>query len=133
MIDAQYKAVTTKIKALADVRKIAIDDTDSIIRAFPFNVHNDEERPHLEGLTAEEKNKFVQVEAKLVAEPERRGLDAAVDAEAEVPLLSVLSVSKKYYYRNHECSSGLHHSLQIAWSYQSLAAVQPYTKHVTPL
>ncbi|OCL02389.1 homocitrate synthase [Glonium stellatum] len=85
MTDAQYKAVTAKIKALADVRKIAIDDTDSIIRAFHFNLHNDEERPLLEGLTAEEKKKFVQAEAKLTAEPEKRELDAAVDAEAEVP------------------------------------------------
>lgn len=61
MTDAQCKAVTAKIKALADVRKIAIDDTDSIIRAFHFNVHNDEERPRLEGLTAEEKKSPVQV------------------------------------------------------------------------
>lgn len=86
MTDAQYKAVTAKIKALADVRKIAIDDTDSIIRAFHFNVHNDEERPYLESLIAEEKKKFVQAEAGLVAEPEKRGLNAAVDAEAEVPI-----------------------------------------------
>jgi homocitrate synthase len=72
MTDAQYKAVTAKIKALG-VRKIAIDDTDSIIRAFHFNVHNDEERPRLDGLTAEEKrspSKPIQAEAKLVAEPE---------------------------------------------------------------
>ena len=31
-------------------------------------------------------SKSVQAEAKLVAEPEKRGLDAAVDAEAEVPM-----------------------------------------------
>ncbi|KAI1869080.1 uncharacterized protein JN550_006067 [Neoarthrinium moseri] len=34
MSDAQYKECTAKIKALADVRKITVDDTDSIIRAF---------------------------------------------------------------------------------------------------
>ena len=54
--------------------------------AFHFNLYNDQERPLLEGLIAEEKKKFVQAEAKLVAEPEKRGLDAAVDAEAEVPI-----------------------------------------------
>lgn len=31
---------TAKIKALADVRPIAIDDADSIIRSFHFNLHN---------------------------------------------------------------------------------------------
>jgi homocitrate synthase len=34
MTDAQYKECTGKIKALADVRQITVDDTDSIIRAF---------------------------------------------------------------------------------------------------
>lgn len=34
MSDEQVKFVTAKIKALADVRPIAIDDADSIIRAF---------------------------------------------------------------------------------------------------
>jgi hypothetical protein len=34
MSDDQIKLVTSKIKALADVRPIAIDDADSIIRAY---------------------------------------------------------------------------------------------------
>ncbi|KAI0137415.1 HMGL-like-domain-containing protein [Xylariales sp. AK1849] len=34
MTDAQYKECTAKIKALADVRQITVDDTDSIIHAF---------------------------------------------------------------------------------------------------
>jgi homocitrate synthase len=34
MTDAQYKQCTAKIKALADVRQITVDDTDSIIHAF---------------------------------------------------------------------------------------------------
>src|ERR1700744_507732 len=34
MIDEQYKECTAKIKALADIRPIAVDDADSIIRAF---------------------------------------------------------------------------------------------------
>ncbi|KAK4186386.1 HMGL-like-domain-containing protein [Podospora australis] len=39
MTDDQVKEVTAKIKALADVRPIAIDDADSIIRSFHFNLH----------------------------------------------------------------------------------------------
>ncbi|KAJ2906904.1 mitochondrial putative homocitrate synthase [Zalerion maritima] len=34
MTDAQYKECTAKIKLLADLRPIAVDDADSIIRAF---------------------------------------------------------------------------------------------------
>jgi homocitrate synthase len=39
LTDEQCKEVTSKIKALADVRPIAIDDADSIIRSFHFNIH----------------------------------------------------------------------------------------------
>ncbi|ORY71134.1 HMGL-like-domain-containing protein [Pseudomassariella vexata] len=38
MTDDQVKAVTAKIKALADVRPIAIDDADSIIRSFHMDL-----------------------------------------------------------------------------------------------
>ncbi|KAK3995321.1 HMGL-like-domain-containing protein [Cladorrhinum sp. PSN332] len=43
MTDDQVKEVTAKIKALADVRPIAIDDADSIIRSFHLSLH---EQPH---------------------------------------------------------------------------------------
>ena len=39
MTDDQVKEVTAKIKALADVRPIAIDDADSIIRSFHLSLH----------------------------------------------------------------------------------------------
>jgi homocitrate synthase len=39
LTDDQCKEVTAKIKALADVRPIAIDDADSIIRSFHFDLH----------------------------------------------------------------------------------------------
>lgn len=39
MTDDQVKTVTAKIKALADVRPIAIDDADSIIRSFHFELN----------------------------------------------------------------------------------------------
>ncbi|GJN73466.1 homocitrate synthase, mitochondrial precursor [Purpureocillium lilacinum] len=40
MTDDQVKEVTAKIKALADVRPIAIDDADSIIRSFHLTLQN---------------------------------------------------------------------------------------------
>ena len=38
MTDTQVKEVTSKIKALADIRPIAIDDADSIIRSFHLDI-----------------------------------------------------------------------------------------------
>ncbi|KAH7115945.1 HMGL-like-domain-containing protein [Dendryphion nanum] len=85
MTDAQYKECTAKIKALADVRKIAIDDTDAIIRAYHHNLHSEEEKPLLDGLTREEQEKFQQKEQELTAVPEKRQLEQEADAQAEVP------------------------------------------------
>ncbi|CAK4013648.1 Homocitrate synthase, mitochondrial [Lecanosticta acicola] len=85
MTDAQIKAVTLKIKALADVRPLAIDDADSIIRNFHFNLSADKERPLLQ-LSNEEKKKFVQAEKDLSKEQEKRALDETADAQAEVPV-----------------------------------------------
>lgn len=84
MTDAQIKAVTLKIKALADVRPLAIDDADSIIRNFHFNLSAEKERPLIE-LTQEEKKAFVQKEMELKAEPEKREIDDQADADADVP------------------------------------------------
>jgi homocitrate synthase len=86
MTDAQYKECTVKIKALADVRKIAIDDTDSIIRNYHSNLHNKESKPLLEGLSVEEEKKFERVEKSLDGEKEKRQLGAQADQEAEVPV-----------------------------------------------
>lgn len=85
MSDAQVKICTTKIKALADVRPIAIDDADSIIRTFHMNLHKQTDEPLLPNLTPEEKKKFEQKQREIAAEPEKRELDEQADAEAEVP------------------------------------------------
>ncbi|KAL2258196.1 hypothetical protein VTK26DRAFT_8588 [Humicola hyalothermophila] len=45
MTDDQVKEVTAKIKALADVRPIAIDDADSIIRSFHLTLHEQPSEP----------------------------------------------------------------------------------------
>nr|POE51733.1 homocitrate synthase, mitochondrial [Quercus suber] len=84
MSDAQIKSVTVKIKALADVRPLAIDDADSIIRNFHFNLSAEKERPLL-NLTTEEKKAFVKKEMELNGESEKRSIDETADAEAPVP------------------------------------------------
>ncbi|KAH8205017.1 hypothetical protein TruAng_000740 [Truncatella angustata] len=46
MTDDQVKEVTAKIKALADVRPIAIDDADSIIRSFHLAIASPDVAPN---------------------------------------------------------------------------------------
>lgn len=85
MTDAQYKECTAKIKALADVKKIGLDDTDAMIRNYHHNLHNEEEKPLMEGLTAEEEKKYLANMQELSGEKEKRKLAAEADAQAEVP------------------------------------------------
>ncbi|RDL40367.1 putative Homocitrate synthase, mitochondrial [Venustampulla echinocandica] len=54
MTDEQYKQCTVKIKAMADVRPLAIDDTDSIISAFHRGLKLGTDVPLLPDLTEEE-------------------------------------------------------------------------------
>ncbi|KAF2703676.1 homocitrate synthase-like protein [Pleomassaria siparia CBS 279.74] len=84
MTDAQYKECTAKVKALADIRKVTLDDTDSIISAYHHNLYNDEEKPLIDGLSAEEERKFAQAEKKLNGVKEKRQLEAEADADAPV-------------------------------------------------
>lgn len=83
MTDTQIKACTVKIKAMADVRRLAIEDTDSIITAFYSNLNStDEERPLLAGMTAEEKDRFEEKERELNGSGrEKRKLDELVGGE----------------------------------------------------
>ena len=41
MTDDQVKILTSKIKAMADVRPVAIDDMDSIIRTFHLELEQE--------------------------------------------------------------------------------------------
>lgn len=84
MSDAQIKSVTLKIKALADVRPLAIDDADSIIRNFHFNLSADKERPLLE-LTNEEKKAFAKKELELNGTSEKRALEETAELPTEAP------------------------------------------------
>ncbi|MCJ1237303.1 hypothetical protein MMC14_005288 [Varicellaria rhodocarpa] len=80
MTEAQLK------QAMADVRSLAIDDADSIIKTFHQNLYHEEEKPLLPNLTEEEKARFVKAEKELNGEKEKRQLDETVDKEAEVPV-----------------------------------------------
>lgn len=86
MTDAQYKECTAKIKALADIRPIAIDDADSIIRAFHRSIKLGKEIDLLPNMTAEERALFAKKEQE-IAIPEKR----ALDDEAELPVAKKIS------------------------------------------
>jgi homocitrate synthase len=64
---------------MADVRPIAIDDADSIIRTFHLNLTSDVEHPLLPNLTVEEQAKFEAAQRDVVAEKEKRARDIADD------------------------------------------------------
>ncbi|KAI4152601.1 MAG: hypothetical protein L6R39_001779 [Caloplaca ligustica] len=80
MTDAQIKQCTAKIKAMADVRKLAIEDTDVIINQFYHNLNSETEKPLLADLTLEEKKAFAEKEKELKGEPEMQKVDSLADA-----------------------------------------------------
>lgn len=55
MTDAEYKQCTAKVKALADIQRLTLDDTDAIIRNFHKNIENGTDAPLVNGLTESEK------------------------------------------------------------------------------
>jgi len=64
MSEKQYKECTAKIKALADIRPIAIDDADSIIRTYYRNIQSGEDNPLMD-LNEDEIAQFAATEAEL--------------------------------------------------------------------
>jgi homocitrate synthase len=82
MTDAQYKECTTKIKALADIRPIAVDDADSIIRAFHRSVKLGKQVDLLPNMTTKEKALLAEKE-KEIDIPEKRDLEAEADAHLD--------------------------------------------------
>lgn len=71
---------------MADVRHLAIEDTDAIINAFYENLYSEQndEKPLLDDMTAEEKIQFARKEAELREEPESQHLDQIVDQQTNV-------------------------------------------------
>lgn len=76
MTDEQVKQCTVQIKAMADIRKLAIEDTDVIINNFFKNLNAKTDKPLLSGMTAEEKTQFAEKERELREEEEARNLQA---------------------------------------------------------
>ena len=81
MTDEQYKACTAKIKKLADIRNIKVDDADAIIRAFHRSVKTGQDIPLLPDMTEEEKQALAQKEVEENDIPEKRALDEVVDEQ----------------------------------------------------
>ncbi|KAH8796591.1 HMGL-like-domain-containing protein [Hyaloscypha finlandica] len=67
MTDEQYKECTAKIKLLADIRPITVDDTDSIIRDFQRNLKTAKKEPLLPNLTLEEQKKLAMSNPEFAA------------------------------------------------------------------
>lgn len=87
MTDDQCKACTAKIKAMADVRPLAVDDGDSIIRSFHHNLKHGDNKPLLQSLTEEERRLFEQKERELEGVGKRELDDKAREDAIVEPLL----------------------------------------------
>ncbi len=81
MTDTQIKECTVKVKELGDVRRLAIEDTDVIIKAFFDNLNGAAERDLLPDMTLAEKKKLARKEQEDNMEPEKQRLDEAMHAE----------------------------------------------------
>jgi homocitrate synthase len=79
LTDAEYKLVTAKIKAMADIRPIAVDDADGIIRAFHRNLKTGEDRPLLHNLTQEEQKALELKEKEMNGVSGKRALEEEVN------------------------------------------------------
>ncbi|KAK0619410.1 HMGL-like-domain-containing protein [Immersiella caudata] len=100
MTDDQVKVVTQKIKALADVRPIAIDDADSIIRTFHLSLGGEaaasdkvsaEKTPQKdeEGeVPAKDGNGDIPVLALNGEEPQPKATEDAVEVPVEAPAVT---------------------------------------------
>ena len=67
---------------MADIRQLAVDDVDSVIRAFHRQVQG-HDVPLLQGLTDAEKKLLDEKEKEMRREPEKRALDETVEAQVE--------------------------------------------------
>ena len=83
MTDAQIKQCTAKVKAMADVRRLAIEDTDVIINQFYHNLNNDQDKPLLDDLTPAEKAAFAKKEKELNGMPEMNKINDVVEAQVD--------------------------------------------------
>lgn len=81
MTDAQIKQCTAKIKAMADIRKLALEDTDIIINQFYHNLSSEQEKPLLTDLTPAEKEALAKKETELNDQPEMKSINDLAEAQ----------------------------------------------------
>lgn len=67
MTDENYKECTAQVKAMADIRPLAIDDVDSILRAFYRHLKTAKKEPLLPNLTLEEQKKLAMSNPEFAA------------------------------------------------------------------
>lgn len=87
MTDAQVKQCTIKVKAMADVRHLAIEDTDAIINNFYENLYledHQEAKPLLDDLTKVESNKLAEKEKELEGQKEAGRLETVVKEQTDL-------------------------------------------------
>lgn len=65
MTDSQVKECTAKIKAMADIRKLAVEDIDSIISSFHENLESTDGKPLIDNMTMEEKKLLAKKESEM--------------------------------------------------------------------
>lgn len=68
------------------MRRTSIDDADSIIRRFHFNLHNEHEQPLVPEMTTTEQQAFLEAQKSLSSEAEGKRLVDQVDQQAEIPI-----------------------------------------------
>jgi homocitrate synthase len=80
MTDAQCKECTAKIKQLADVRPLNVDDVDGIIRQYHFNIKTGNNQPLLKGI--DHPAPGIQEAAADTGEPAAKKLRTELDQDA---------------------------------------------------
>ncbi|KAG0635167.1 HMGL-like-domain-containing protein [Tuber brumale] len=80
MTDAQCKECTAKIKLLADVRPLNVDDVDGIIRQYHFNIKTGNNQPLLKGI--DHPAPGIQEAAADTGEPAAKKLRTELDHDA---------------------------------------------------
>lgn len=68
------------------MRRTSIDDADSVIRRFHFNLHNEHEEPLMPGMTTTEQEAFLEAQKSLSNEAEGKRLIDQVDQQAGIPV-----------------------------------------------
>jgi len=82
MTDAQYKECTLKIKALGDIRSLAVDDVDSILHAWHRNVKLGKDHPiELPNMTEKEKKLLEEQQLQSQKASAKRALDEITEEE----------------------------------------------------